>query len=184
MEKTRPSPLTLPIILLLLSSFALGERRPEPCKHLVLYFHDILYNGRNLANSTSAIVGAPAWGNRTILADLKHFGDVVVFDNPMTLDNDLHSEPVGRAQGFYLYDTKETYTAWFAFSLVLNSTDHKGTINFMGADPTTVKTRDISVVGGTGDFFMARGVATLMTDAVEGEVYFRLKVDIKIYECY
>lgn len=27
------------------------------------------------------------------------------------------------------------------------------------------KTRDISVIGGTGDFFMARGVATLSTDA-------------------
>ncbi|XP_072968214.1 dirigent protein-like [Typha angustifolia] len=190
MEKTRPSPLTLPTILLLLlllsslSSYALGERRREPCKHLVLYFHDILYNGRNLANSTSAIVGAPAWGNRTILADPKNFGDVVVFDDPITLDNDPHSEPVGRAQGIYLYDTKETYTAWFAFSFVLNSTDHKGTINFMGADPITVKTRDISVVGGTGDFFMARGVATLMTDAYEGTVYFRLKVDIKIYDCY
>ncbi|GKV26998.1 hypothetical protein SLEP1_g36208 [Rubroshorea leprosula] len=46
------------------------------------------------------------------------------------------------------------------------------------------KTRDISVVGGTGDFFMSRGVATLMTDAFEGEVYFRLRVDINLYECW
>ncbi|KAK9276111.1 hypothetical protein L1049_005642 [Liquidambar formosana] len=46
------------------------------------------------------------------------------------------------------------------------------------------KTRDISVIGGTGDFFMARGIATLMTDAFEGEVYFRLRVDIKLYECW
>ncbi|XP_019053808.1 PREDICTED: disease resistance response protein 206 [Nelumbo nucifera] len=45
-------------------------------------------------------------------------------------------------------------------------------------------TRDISVVGGTGDFFMARGIATIMTDAFEGEVYFRLRVDIKLYECW
>ncbi|KAL3813030.1 hypothetical protein ACJIZ3_014298 [Penstemon smallii] len=46
------------------------------------------------------------------------------------------------------------------------------------------KTRDISVIGGTGDFFMSRGVATLMTDAFEGDVYFRLCVDVKLYECW
>ncbi|KAK4435433.1 Disease resistance response protein [Sesamum alatum] len=59
-----------------------------------------------------------------------------------------------------------------------------GTLNFAGANPLMNKTRDISVIGGTGDFFMARGVATLMADAAEGEVYFRLRVDIKLYECW
>ncbi|KAJ8621682.1 hypothetical protein MRB53_030211 [Persea americana] len=159
-------------------------RRLHPCKNLVLYFHDILYNGKNAANATSAIVGAPSWGNRTILAGQNHFGDMVVFDDPITLDNNLHSNPVGRAQGFYLYDKKEIFTAWVGFSFALNTTDNKGTINFAGADPLMNKTRDISVVGGTGDFFMTRGIATLMTDAFEGEVYFRLRVDIKLYECY
>jgi hypothetical protein len=84
----------------------------------------------------------------------------------------------------YIYDTKNTFTAWLGFSFVLNSTDHHGTVNFMGADPTTLKTRDISVVGGTGDFFMQRGIATIATDAYEGDVYFRLRVDIKFYECW
>ncbi|KAK9276249.1 hypothetical protein L1049_005780 [Liquidambar formosana] len=42
----------------------------------------------------------------------------------------------------------------------------KGSIDFSGAaDPLTNKTRDISVIGGTADFFMARGVAALTTDA-------------------
>ncbi|KAG6636667.1 hypothetical protein I3843_11G124000 [Carya illinoinensis] len=156
----------------------------RPCKRLIFYFHDILYNGKNSKNATSAIVGAPAWGNRTIMAGQSHFGDLVVFDDPITLDNNLHSTPVGRAQGFYLYDQKDIFTAWLGFSFVFNSTQHKGSINFAGADPLMNKTRDISVVGGTGDFFMARGIATLMTDAFEGEVYFRLRVDTKLYECW
>ncbi|XP_008794746.2 disease resistance response protein 206 [Phoenix dactylifera] len=156
----------------------------QPCKNLAFYFHDILYNGQNAANATSAIVGAPAWANLTTPAAFMHFGDVVVFDDPITLDNNLHSKPVGRAQGFYLYDKKEVYTAWLGFTFVFNSTEIKGTINFLGADPLMNKTRDISVVGGTGDFFMTRGIATLMTDAYEGDVYFRLRVDIKLYECY
>ncbi|KAL3599127.1 hypothetical protein D5086_007045 [Populus alba] len=52
----------------------------------------------------------------------------------------------------------------------------KGSIDFVGADPLMNKTRDISVIGGTGDFFMTRGIATLMADAFQGEFYFRLRV--------
>ncbi|XWS48857.1 hypothetical protein CRYUN_Cryun13aG0112700 [Craigia yunnanensis] len=157
-------------------------RGRRPCKSMVFYFHDIIYNGKNAKNATSAIVGAPEWGNRTLLSGQNHFGDLVVFDDPITLDSNLHSTPVGRAQGFYIYDRKDIYTAWLGFSFVFNSTEHKGSINFAGADPLMNKTRDISVIGGTGDFFMARGVATLMTDAFEGEVYFRLRTDVKL--CY
>ncbi|RLM84474.1 dirigent protein 5-like [Panicum miliaceum] len=66
----------------------------------------------------------------------------------------LSSEPVARAQGFYFYDKE--YNAWLAFSLVFNSTAYTGTLNLMGADLMYEKTRDISVVGGTGDFYVAR----------------------------
>ncbi|OVA01882.1 Plant disease resistance response protein [Macleaya cordata] len=170
------------------SSSAMHDKKmikpSNPCKSLVLYFHDILYNGKNAKNATSAIVAAPEGANLTILAGKSHFGDVVVFDDPITVDNNLHSTPIGRAQGVYVYDKKETFTAWLGFTLVLNSTDYQGTINFIGADPIMVNKRDISVVGGTGDFFMARGIATVSTDAFEGEVYFRLCVDIKLYECW
>lgn len=161
-----------------------SKKQHKPCKHLLLYFHDIIYNGKNAANATSSIVAAPKGANLTILADKFHFGNIAVFDDPITLDNNLHSTPIGRAQGMYIYDTKTTYTAWLGFSFILNTTDYQGTINFIGADPLMNKTRDISIVGGTGDFFMHRGIATLMTDSFEGEVYFRLSVDIKFYECW
>ncbi|MFS8029920.1 putative dirigent protein [Helianthus anomalus] len=172
-------------LFFLVSSAHPGMKRQHyPCKNLVFYFHDVIYNGKNANNATAAIVGAPEWGNLTILADKFHFGNIAVFDDPITLDNNFHSTPVGRAQGMYMYDTKNTFTAWLAFSFVFNSTEHKGTINFIGADPVLVKSRDISVVGGTGDFFMHRGIATIMTDSYEGDVYFRLRVDIKFYECW
>ncbi|KDP25355.1 hypothetical protein JCGZ_20511 [Jatropha curcas] len=161
------------------------KKQYKPCKELVLYFHDILYNGKNAANATSAIVAAPEGANLTILAPHNnHFGNIIVFDDPVTLDNNLHSSPIGRAQGLYIYDTKNTFTAWLGFTFSLNSTQHRGTINFMGADPILINTRDIPIVGGTGDFFMHRGIATIMTDAFEGLVYFRLRVDIKFYECW
>nr|UXR26822.1 dirigent-like protein [Silybum marianum] len=156
----------------------------KPCKRLVLFFHNILYNGKNAANATSAIVGAPQWGNLTILTSEFHFGDLVVFDDPITLDNNLHSSPVGRARGQYIYDAKNSSSSWLGFSFVLNSTDYHGSINFIGANPHLVNFRYISVVGGTEDFFMHRGIATIMTDATEDQVYFRLRVDIKFYECW
>ncbi|XP_056687255.1 disease resistance response protein 206 [Spinacia oleracea] len=182
-------------LLLFLFLFLLSPTKPslalkhpqkprKPCKSMSFYFHDVLYNGKNAKNATSAIVAAPAWANTTIMAGQNHFGDLVIFDDPITLTNDFHATPVGRAQGLYFYDKKEVFTAWLGFSFVFNSSEHKGTLNFAGADPLMNKTRDISIIGGTGDFFMARGVATLMTDAFEGEVYFRLRTDIQLYECW
>ncbi|GKV26996.1 hypothetical protein SLEP1_g36206 [Rubroshorea leprosula] len=107
------STLLLCFLLLLCTSTAIHGKKIRraasyhPCKSLVFYFHDIIYNGQNEKNATSAIVGAPAWGNMTILAGQSHFGNLVVFDDPLTLDNNLHSTPVGRAQGFYFYDRKD-----------------------------------------------------------------------------
>ena len=153
-------------------------RYQEPCKRLELYYHDILFNGTDLANATSAKAT-----NKTALGDFK-FGMLVVFDDPITLDNNLLSPPVARAQGFYFFDKKNDFNAWFAFTLVFNSTQYKGTINIMGADLIAAQTRDLSVVGGTGDFFMTKGIATVQTDTLQGDNYFRLKLDVKLYECY
>ncbi|XVF13037.1 hypothetical protein REPUB_Repub08aG0173200 [Reevesia pubescens] len=150
----------------------------KPCKRFTLYYHDILFGGDDLANATSASAT-----NKTKLGNF-NFGKLVVFDDPMTKDQHLLSPPVARAQGFYFYDMKTTYNAWFAYTLIFNSTHHKGTLNIMGADMMMETTRDLSVVGGTGDFFMSRGIATFKTETLQGEKYFRLKMDIKLYECY
>ncbi|XP_071730702.1 dirigent protein 5-like [Rutidosis leptorrhynchoides] len=168
------------VILHSLSQFAHSRTYNEkkPCKRFVLYYHDILYNGTDAANATSAATTKP-----TKLGNFTH-GMLVVFDDPMTKDHHLLSPPVARAQGFYFYDMKTQYNAWFSFTLVFNSTEHKGTINIMGADMMREETRDLSVVGGTGDFFMARGICTIRTDTLQGDFYFRLQMDIKFYECY
>ena len=50
----------------------------------------------------------------------KLFGDLVVFDDPITLDNNLHSPPTGRAKGFYIYDKKDIFSAWVGFLFVFN----------------------------------------------------------------
>uniref|UniRef100_A0A0E0AN75 Dirigent protein n=2 Tax=Oryza TaxID=4527 RepID=A0A0E0AN75_9ORYZ len=168
--------------------FVRSSSYDEPCKEMRLYLHDILYDYSNsTSNSTSAAVTKPTALSTAVSKSGYFFGRVVVFNDPMTEGRALPpslEETTVRAQGLYLYDKKEDYSAWLAFSIVFNSTAHRGTLNLMGADPLAEKTRDISVVGGTGDFFMSRGVATLRTDAFEGFTYFRLQMDIKLYECY
>ena len=182
------------VFLLGLAGATHGRRRlvssseDEPCKKMTLYYHDILYNGvNNTKNATSAASTKPTALSTTHWKNGTYFGTFVTFDDPMTLGKALPvagEEPAAHAEGFYFYDKEESQSAWFGFSIVFNSTAHKGTINLLGADLMDQKTRDLSVVGGTGDFFMARGVATLRTDAFEGLLYFRLQMDIKLYECY
>uniref|UniRef100_A0ACD5WNG6 Uncharacterized protein n=1 Tax=Avena sativa TaxID=4498 RepID=A0ACD5WNG6_AVESA len=160
----------------------------EPCKQMTLYYHDTLYDGgNNTANATSSGVTKPTALSTSRSKNTTYFGMLAVFNDPMTVGKAMPAageEPAAHAQGFYFYDKQEEQNAWFGFSIVFNSTAHQGTLNLMGADIMSAKTRDISVVGGTGDFFMARGVATLSTDALVGLYYFRLRMDIKLYECY
>ncbi|KAK4844140.1 hypothetical protein QYF36_016923 [Acer negundo] len=156
-----------------------NSKTMKPCKQLELYYHDLLLEGGNdVANATSA-----AATNATKLGNFK-LGKLIIFDDPMTKDRNLHSPLVAKAQGFYFYTMKTDYSAWFAYTLIFNSTDYKGTLNIMGADLMNADTRDFSAIGGTGDFFMARGIATIITDYVLGLEYFRLKMNIKLYECY
>ena len=149
----------------------------EPCKKMTLYLHDILYNGvNNTRNATSAAATKPTALSTTHWKNGTYFGMLVVFDDPVTegqaLPAGAEEEPAARAQGFYFYDKQEPLTSWFGFSIVFNSTAHKGTLNLVGADLMGDATRDFSVVGGTGDFFMARGVATIRTDATESYFFF------------
>ncbi|XP_065859021.1 dirigent protein-like [Euphorbia lathyris] len=160
---------------------SLKKKQHQPCKELVVYYHDILYNGHNSDNATSTLIGAPDGANLTTLSRPFRFGDMAVFDDPITLDNNLHSSPIGRAQGSYIYNGKNTLRAWMGFSIVFNSTQYQGIVTFVGADLILMESRDMPFVGGTGDFFMHRGVATLMTDRDEGEAYYRLKINIKFY---
>ncbi|CAM0907002.1 unnamed protein product [Alopecurus aequalis] len=193
---TASSRIVLAVFLLSMAGAkaAHGRRRivssssDEPCKEMTLYLHDILYDGvNNSANATAAAATKPTALSTTHWKNGTFFGTVMVFDDAVTEGKALPvagEEPAARAQGFYLYDKKESYNAWFAFSLVFNSTAYKGTLNLMGADLMAEEKRDFTVVGGTGDFFMARGITTVRTDATEGVLYFRLQMDIKLYECY
>ncbi|XP_047066022.1 dirigent protein 5-like [Lolium rigidum] len=127
----------------------------EPCRKMTLYLHDILYNGvNNSANATAAPATKPTALSTTHFSNGTFFGMLVVFDDLVTQGKAL---PVG---------------------------DEEPAARAQGFYFYDEETRDFTVVGGTGDFFMARGIATIRTDDVQGSFYFRLQMDIKLYECY
>uniref|UniRef100_A0A0D9X1Y4 Dirigent protein n=1 Tax=Leersia perrieri TaxID=77586 RepID=A0A0D9X1Y4_9ORYZ len=146
----------------------------SPCKEMKFYLHDIQYdNSNSTTNSTSAAITKPTALATAVSSPGYFFGKMVVFNDPMTEGNSLPpsldetAESV-RAQGLYFYDKKDGYNTWIAFSVVFNSTVHgHGTLNVLGANPNS-DTKDLTVVGGTGDFFMSRGIVTLCGDEVEG----------------
>eukprot|EP01018_Ginkgo_biloba_P037756 Gb_23180 [translate_table: standard] len=71
--------------------------------------------------------------------------------------------------------------AWFTFTAILNTPHYNGAFTFIGADWITLKKRDISVIGGTDDFALARGIMTLQFDAVEENLtYFCLLFSVKL----
>ncbi|KAL6657528.1 hypothetical protein ACP70R_005308 [Stipagrostis hirtigluma subsp. patula] len=79
--------------------------------------------GRPNATSTAA-------SNATALSKSNYsngtfFGMLVVFDDLVTAEQTLSSTAMARVQGFYIYDEKEVYNAWIAFSLVFNSTAYR-----------------------------------------------------------
>jgi hypothetical protein len=58
-------------------------------------------------------VGAPYEVNFTLLTRKdNHFGDMVVFNDSITLNNNFHSPLMGKDQGFYFYEIKNTFNSY------------------------------------------------------------------------
>ncbi|PRQ17533.1 putative plant disease resistance response protein [Rosa chinensis] len=163
------TPISALFLFFLLAS---GSAATAPSKRrLLFYFNDILYDGKN--------------AYRTTLAGENHLGDMVVFDDPVNLDNDLQPTQVRCAQSLCFYGKRDIITAWLGFSFVFNYTKRTGgSFNFPGANPLMGKAEDISVIGGTGDFFMGQGRAILMINSFKGKLYFRLRLDFNLYESW
>ncbi|CAM6109679.1 unnamed protein product [Calypogeia fissa] len=101
------------------------------------------------------------------------FGAFIVFDDSITLVPDTSSEETGRGRGMYLFDADDNKGAGIEFVWTAQFNEASGygngtTLSFQGFDRTTDATREISIVGGTGMFKMARGWADITTYSIAG----------------
>ncbi|MBA0705140.1 hypothetical protein Golax_017350 [Gossypium laxum] len=88
------------------------------------------------------------------------FGLVFIMDDPLTERMNPTSKELGRAQGLYAFSGQDELSLLMSFNLVFTTGEFNGsTLTVLGRNPA-VPHREMPIVGGSGVFRMARGVAS------------------------
>ncbi|KAG8368123.1 hypothetical protein BUALT_Bualt15G0012400 [Buddleja alternifolia] len=145
--------------------------------HLQLYVQDIL-SGPNPTN-------IPVATANSTLTSPTLFGLTAVLDDPIRTGPNPDSEIVGRAQGLLTFASLEELSLHMTFHLVFTSGQYNGsTLSLVGYNPYLRESRELPVVGGSGAFRLARGVALIRTvsfDATTGDAFFQYNVTVLHY---
>ncbi|XP_073146783.1 dirigent protein 21-like [Henckelia pumila] len=92
------------------------------------------------------------------------FGLVAVIDDPVTIGPEPQSKIIGRAQGIIALSSLEDTSLHMTLTIVFTDGEYSSsTISFVGHNAYLTKLRQISIVGGTGAFALARGVTFINT---------------------
>ena len=130
------------------SEVAMAEQKVT---RLHFYFHDIF--------DTTSVNVANAQITKT---SPTKFGMSNIMDDPLTVGPEFHSKQVGRVQGLFSSSDMDEFSLLCAMTLVFTEGKYNGsTLSILGRNPTLQKHREMPVVGGTGVFRLARGVALL-----------------------
>lgn len=128
----------------------------EKTTHLHFYFHDII-SGKN--PTAVRIAQSPSTDKSPTL-----FGFFNMVDDPLTAGPDPSSEPVGRAQGLYGSADQDSFGLVMTINFVFTGKEFNGsTLSVLGRNPILETYREMPIVGGTGAFRLARGIATAKT---------------------
>ncbi|XP_060169332.1 dirigent protein 1-like [Lycium barbarum] len=133
----------------------LPNAKPKTTK-FHFYFHEI-FGGDN---QTAPII---AQANITSQSPT-FFGMVRMFDNPLTVGPDPNSKQVGRAQGIHGAPSMTELALFFDFNFVFNDGPYNGsTLSVLGRVAESQEYRELSIIGGSGIFRLAQGIATAKT---------------------
>lgn len=132
------------------------QHAKERTTRLHFYFHDTT-SGKN--PSARRVAQAPSTNKSPTF-----FGLINMMDDPLTEGPEATSKLVGRGQGLYASSGLDELSLLMAWNVIFESGDYNGSsLTILGRNPTTHPLREMSIVGGTGVFRMARGVVTLKT---------------------
>lgn len=134
-----------------ISPSSLGLKR-EKLLHLHFYLHDIV-SGEN----ATAVRVAEAPSTNTSSST---FGATVMMDDPLTIQPDVNSKTVGRAQGIYAFASQSDFSLLMVLNFVFNEGKYNGsTLSVLGRNHVVSDVREMPIVGGSGVFRFARGYA-------------------------
>ncbi|KAK6916692.1 Dirigent protein [Dillenia turbinata] len=124
--------------------------------NLQFYFHDTL-SGPTPSATTIAT-------SRLTNTSKTLFGLLNMVDDPLTIGPDLNSKVIGRARGIYGCAGQTSFGIIMALGFVFLEGKYNGsTISINGLNTAMNPVRELTIVGGTGVFQMARGVAHVRT---------------------
>jgi hypothetical protein len=172
----RSSKLLLLLLLCALAAAASAADDAAGFTTFKFYFHDIVGG-----TSPTAIRIAQAASSNS---SSTFFGAVVAIDDPLTTGpTRAAGTEVGRAQGTYTFADQKTFGLLMLMNLVFTAGEHKGSsLTVMGRNEVLADVREMSIVGGTGKFRMARGYVqahTIDSGATSGETVVQYTVNVK-----
>ncbi|CAK9162075.1 unnamed protein product [Ilex paraguariensis] len=149
----------------------------EVVTNLHFYFHDTV-SGKN----PSAVRVAQA--NETTNS-LTLFGALLMADDPLTEGPDPSSKLVGRARGLYGSAAQTELGLIMVMSYCFTEGIYNGSsFSILGLNPAINPVREMSIVGGTGLFRLARGYAIAQTywlDPTTGDAIVGYNVTVATY---
>ncbi|KAE9447359.1 hypothetical protein C3L33_20740, partial [Rhododendron williamsianum] len=132
-------------------------------KEKVTKIHFYLHNTVS-GNNISAVEVAQA--NITSQSPT-NFGSIYVVDDPLTVGPELNSTILGRGQGMNAYAGLQEVDMQLTRNFVFTSGKYNGsTLSVSAQDPILHTYREMPIVGGSGVFRLARGIATAQTYSV------------------
>ncbi|KAG6501387.1 hypothetical protein ZIOFF_041266 [Zingiber officinale] len=138
------------ILFLLLSSAMVGFAHNYSV-HLHLYFLERVAGSPNATSVVSVNLHpeSPAGG----------FGNIKVIDSILLEEPEPSSPAIGRLQGLVVYSDLTGPNAMTALNLVFNAGDYNGSSLAMFGRYELRRVSDQSIIGGSGQFWLARGYA-------------------------
>ncbi|XP_073119799.1 dirigent protein 22-like [Henckelia pumila] len=92
------------------------------------------------------------------------FGQLFMSDDLITSGPDPSSQPLGRAQGLVGFSDLNELVVYVSVNFYFRGGPYNGsTIAVFGRNPLQSAARELSIVGGTGVFRLARGIAVTTT---------------------
>lgn len=151
------------------------KQQPEKMTKLHFYFHDLI-QGKHVT-STMVAQSNMTGSSPTI------FGALFIADDPLTVGPEFSSHRVGYAKGLYGAASFEEVGLVMAMTFVFTDQVYNGSsLSILGHNPHHHMYREIPVVGGSGLFRLARGIATLQTyyfDTIAGNA--TVEVDVVVF---
>ncbi|KAH7445151.1 hypothetical protein KP509_02G109400 [Ceratopteris richardii] len=133
--------------------------------NLTFYIQNTVYNPAvDNTDYFTSVYGVPpnvTWTNTY------SFGVTATFEDPITAGPANDSQQIGTAQGFWQLDSKVGFTLFHVFTANITEGDYIGTISILGQLREIDPVRYLTVVGGTGDFLGARGMASCVLVSID-----------------